>query len=123
LPHGRRSSPEGYSIPETELGLAWASRPTMGFGHVGIHRPSISRILPGSATGNAEVRTVALNRIHLEAAPSTTTRGQSSSNRTVGNRVPLSQFGNGQIKTKELPNFKSSIGGKSVRETILDFPL
>ena len=55
----------------------------MGFGHVGIHRQSISRILPGPAAGNAEVRTVALNRIQLEAA----TRGHSCSSRDVGNPV------------------------------------
>ena len=59
----------------------------MGFGHVGIHRQSISRILPGPAAGNAEVRTVALNRIQLEAAPSIATHGGSCSSRNVGNWV------------------------------------
>ena len=76
----------------------------MGFGHVGIHRRSISRILPGQAAGNAEVRTVALNRIQLEAAPSITTHGQSCSSRNVGNRVlePASQWPNKDQGTAEL---------------------
>ena len=54
---------------------------------MGIHRRSISRILPGPAAGNAEVRTVALNRIQLKAAPSIATHGHSCSSRNVGNPV------------------------------------
>jgi hypothetical protein len=31
----------------------------MGFGHVGVHRKSVSRVLPGPFAGNAKVRVIA----------------------------------------------------------------
>ena len=53
--------PKQRSNLGNELGLALVVRPTMGFGHVGVHRKSVSRVLPGPFAGNAKVRIIALN--------------------------------------------------------------
>ena len=53
--------PKQRSNLETDSGLALVVRPTMGFGHVGVHRKSVSRVLPGPFAGNAKVRIIALS--------------------------------------------------------------